>query len=233
MTKQHHSCMGDMPLDEHLVAQYAMACLMGTPDDHEWADIKHHLATCTYCRSDLEDLIQMLMETNVDNIAEVEDLPVFDLSLLPPWLSMAYPDATPTGVALIVCRACELVHRVTLDLGAMIALPQARLAGAFRAGESASEHHHQIHVDRLDGLDVALDLVVTDPQRHLYRLKVMVVEAQDPFSQAGHRVLLQYEAQSYEAITDTRGCIVFPDVPLSALSQIQLTVHLRTDTDAI
>jgi hypothetical protein len=229
MSKQNHASTGAAPPGEHLIAQYAMACLQGAPDPGEWADLQRHLAICPECQAELDDLLLMLADTGAANLAGMEAPDTFDLAALPPWLPPIEPEERPGGAFLIVERALDQAFQIALDLGAWLggaAASGAGLAGALRAAGPPDEHHHKIYVDRPSNLDVALDMAVTDPEQGRCRLKVTVIEAHDPFAQGGHRVTLQYESQIREAISDTRGCVVFAEVPCSALQHLQLTVHL-------
>lgn len=208
---------------------YAMARLQGRPDPREWADLQRHLEGCADCRAELDELIALLVATGEVLAAPDSEPPPFDLSLLPPWLA----PARPAGEPLLLRRALDLGRTAVLEFGAALAaaVPQPSVAGAFRANGSGGEYHQQIGIDESGELDVGIDLLLTDPLHELYRLRVTVIEASDPFAQGGHAITLQYEAHSREATTDERGSVVFADVPFRALGQIQLTLRLRPSDD--
>lgn len=234
---EHESLRGLLP-------EYAMIILQRASVESEWHALESHVAGCSDCRDELDDLLQLLEDTYAGALTTDVDLPEIDLSYLPPWSS---PDGAGEQLA-VVRRTADVVRQVLITFTEMLveAMHRPHFAGQFRSGSAPDDHRlvpatprdsvgasslpnefrYQVHGTPPDNLDIAIDLTLTDLQRALYRVRIMVVDPQDPFAQDHHRVTLSYEAQSLDALTDTHGCVTFTDIPYAALAQMQLTIHL-------
>jgi hypothetical protein len=124
-----------------------------------------------------------------------------------------------------------------------IAMRQPAPAGEFRSSFPADgdpsepttpidlpeEYTYQLHGPSLDNVVVAVDFNLAHREHHLYRVKITVIDQeQDPFSQDGHRVQISYEVNTSEQITDSSGCVSFTNIPYSALSELQITINIRS-----
>jgi hypothetical protein len=227
-----------------LLPEYAMIILQQAPIESDWQVLGSHLAGCRDCRDELDDLLQLLEDTYAGALPTDVDLPEIDLSCLPPWSS---PDAAGEQLA-VVERTADVVRQVLISFTEMLveAMRRPHFAGEFRSGGTPGDHsllpapptksvgasslpnefRYQVHGTPPDNLDIAIDLTLMDSQQALYRVRVMVVDPQDPFAQDNHRVTLSYEAQRLDALTDTHGCVTFTDIPYAALAQMQLTIQL-------
>jgi len=223
-----------------LLPEFAMACLEGGPPGHEWDALEAHLDACATCRTELDDLLQLLDATAAGMLApEPED------ELAPPALSEQLVAPEPASFVSVVHVAVASLRRTLIEFSDALhgAMRQPALGGGFRSqGPPLNGHRPGEPVPGLepdtppeefryelsapsDDIAVAIDFALKDPGRQLYELKITVISPdRDPYSQDGHHVTLHYEAQTAEGVTNATGCVAFPGIPYDLLPQLQITI---------
>jgi len=228
-----------------LLPEFVMSCWEASAQAAAWNALEAHLDSCAACREELAELLELLDETYAGTLPpDLAAVP--ERSSLPAWSGLHQP---VHGIATVQVAATAF-RRTLIEFSEALrdAMRQPALGGSYRSqalspAEPEPEHKPDAGLDSADipaefryelsqtcseDLAVAIDFALKDAAQRLYEVKLTVsAPDRDPYSQAGHRVTLHYEAQTAEAITDASGCVAFPGIPYAMLPQLQITITPR------
>lgn len=221
---QHERVNGErMSLElrhEHIgeiLYEYAMVSLSGSPPGLEWQPLQVHLAACDECRSELQELHEILHDTYSGALEPTSPADDPDLSFLP-----QPAQATLESAQSAVRGALNLTRHVIIEFTQSLidALRRPMLAGSYRGAHYCSyEHPHQS-----GDVQVSIDISITDESRKLCRVLVCVAHPARPFDLAGSQVTLRFGTFTREATTDHQGFAPFENIPLEFIPQLQFTI---------
>lgn len=207
--------------------EYAMVQLGGDASGPQWLEIEKHLASCAECRSELEELSQMLRDSYSGALEPSPTAAQPDLSFLPP-VPPALPPPAETFTERVkseLYTAIDAAEQIVIQFTQMLldTLRRPALAGGYRGAHYASYEHP--HLD--DDVQVSIDISTIDEERKLCRVLVCVVNPAQPFDQEGCQVSLRFGTFTREAVTDHQGYAAFDDISLDFIPQLRFTITPR------
>jgi hypothetical protein len=196
---------------------YAHAAIQGGTPELQYPDVAAHLATCTVCQADLDNLLNLVQPVYAgeDRLAPPYPQPKLE-RLSPPWRMSA--GDTP---AWYVDRLGHLWLELSEALLAVFR--PMELAGVARDPHLLYEHH----VERKNPQELAWSLKIISEQGSSETTAVQLhidMPGRGAIDQAGSQVTLHGGGVVVRAETDEMGDVVFEGVPRSALPKLRLEV---------
>jgi hypothetical protein len=197
-----------------LLPLYATTIALGGAQPAGMSDLEQHLAVCTVCRAELEELSILTSAAYSDQIAAAPAYPAPDLTFLraaqvrahdPPWL-------------------LDEVGRLVVQFSAMLlkTLRPPALAGAAR-GQFL--YRYVQDPGSVDDLEVTIEVFAEDTRQERGRVRVAVdVPSRGPFDQSGSQVVVRADEQAWQGETDEAGCVDFAPIPLAALPRLKVEI---------
>jgi len=202
----------DHPLYE-LLPEYATILALGETPQAHFAQLEAHLAECTECQVDLDDLLELTIAAYTERLEPALEYPRADLSFLQ--LAAPVPLDQPWYL-----EQDTLV--ITLPAPILQATQRQSLAGVLR-GQLLYRYTQEPR--SVANLEVSIDVYAEEAQPGQGRVRVSVeVPSRDPLEQAGSLVVLHADEVRLDGRTDELGYVDFSPVPLAALPHMRVEI---------
>jgi hypothetical protein len=183
--------------------------------------LQAHLAGCTACRVELEELVAVAQSAYDRQFAAARDYPAADLSFLPPTEDHFTLPALPIHAhPWRIDKRGRLEIEFSPGLVAMLA-PRAAV-GAMR-GQFLFRYVQE--PGSVDDLGVTIEVYAEDATHNLGRVRIGVdVPSRDAFDQSGSQVVVRAGEAAWQGETDESGTVDLAPIPLNVVNQMRVEI---------
>jgi hypothetical protein len=199
---------------------YAAAVARGAAPKLD-GQLQVHLAACSTCRAELEDLLAVVKSAYAAQIDAAPDYPTTDLSFLTP-----ADDRFALPALVAPASPWRLDERGWLEIEfspALVATLAPRAVVGAPRGQFLFRYVQE--PGSLDDLAVTIEVFAEDAARNLGRVRVGVdIPSRGAFDQSGSRVVVRAGEAAWQGETDESGTVDLAPIPLDVVNQMRVVI---------
>jgi hypothetical protein len=182
--------------------------------------LQAHLSACAACRTELDDLVAVVIAAYDGRIAAAQAYPAANLLFLSSAVKAVSP-STPMRI-----RPWRIDERGRLEVEFSSALV-ATLAPRATVGAARGQFRFRYVQEpgSVEDLGVTIEVFAEDAARNLGRVRVGVdVPSRDALDQSGSRVVVRAGDAAWQGETDESGTVDLAPIPLDVVNQMRVEI---------